>query len=216
MLKVFHPGEPIVREGTFHDSLFIIRSGAVKIETRGESYTLSEGDCFGEECCLFHRPAPYSAVAGCETQLEAMDQAEAGDFLAKNADTAFRLFVRNTARLYDGIEPLTQYSRQHVELLSLAFRFALQDEETVLGESEEAFTAELAGAIGTDREKLFNLLKIFSGFGYIGLNDDGKVRIAARNRISGFLRECAKKRLAEGVDLSTGFGGSGFLKSVTM
>ncbi|MBO4440696.1 cyclic nucleotide-binding domain-containing protein [bacterium] len=216
MLKVFHPGESIVREGIFSDSLFLIRSGAVKIETRGESYTLSEGDCFGEECCLFRRPSPYSAVAGRETQLETMDQAEASDFLAKNADAAFRMFVRNSARLYDGIEPLSRYSRQHVELLSLAFRFALQDKETILEDPEETFVAEITGAIGINRDNLFDLLKIFGSFGYIGLTDDGKIRITAREKISEFLKECAKRRLAEGVDLSTGFGNSSFLKSVTM
>ncbi|MBR6244692.1 cyclic nucleotide-binding domain-containing protein [bacterium] len=215
MLKVFHPGEPIVREGTFSGSLFVIKSGKVKIETRGESYTLSEGDFFGEECSLFQRPAPYSAVAAGETQLETMDRAEAADYIAKEPEAAFRMFVRYSARLYDGIEPLTQYSRQHVELLSLACRFALQDEETILEDNEETFVAELTGAIGIDKDKLLDLLKIFGNFGYIGLDDDGKIRITAQKKISGFLKECAQKRLAEGVDLATGFGCSKFLRNIT-
>lgn len=65
--RVFQPGETLVRRGAPADSFFILRSGAVRLETdeSGEDAAagLEDGDLVGVEAALERAPHSYDAVA---------------------------------------------------------------------------------------------------------------------------------------------------------
>ncbi|MEK7325930.1 MAG: mechanosensitive ion channel family protein, partial [Chloroflexota bacterium] len=90
-LQRYTAGETLVRQGDAGDSLFVIKSGQVRVDVRSESgqvttvATLDSGDFFGETSLLTGEPRTASVIALAETEVVVVDKADFAEALA--ADT---------------------------------------------------------------------------------------------------------------------------------
>jgi small-conductance mechanosensitive channel/CRP-like cAMP-binding protein len=90
-LQRYTAGETLVRQGDAGDSLFVIKSGKVRVDVRSESgqvttvAALDSGDFFGETSLLTGEPRTASVIALAETEVVVVDKADFAEVLA--ADT---------------------------------------------------------------------------------------------------------------------------------
>ncbi|MBI3241899.1 MAG: mechanosensitive ion channel [Chloroflexi bacterium] len=90
-LHRYTAGETLVRQGDAGDSLFVIKSGQVRVDVRSESgqvttvAVLHPGDFFGEMSLLTGEPRTASVVAQAETEVVVVDKPDFAAVLA--ADT---------------------------------------------------------------------------------------------------------------------------------
>ena len=174
--KTYQKGEVILREGEVADSLFVIRTGQVKVYSvdvadaaREIIYKmLSPGDFFGE-IPMFDQAARSANVAALNTcRVHVLSYAGFQNVIAGSPDIAYRVMERMAKRLRDAdrkigtLALLDISARVSRTLLELAI---MSNGRRVVG---EPFTQkDLASMIGASREMVNRTLKDLSDGGFI-------------------------------------------------
>ena len=123
-LEVYRPGATIVRQGSTGDSMYLVRSGKVRIYRTHEGTqttlgTIGPGEVFGEMAVFVHKPRSASAEAITDTELREITQEE---FIAMDCDPVIRQVLNNMAeRLHDvdeGYERLAVDAAKRREFMS--------------------------------------------------------------------------------------------------
>jgi CRP-like cAMP-binding protein len=90
-LKTFKQGEEVVKEGESGDSFYLIRSGTVRVSTRGmdaggqavELGIMREGEFFGEVALLTSKPRTATVVAASQLELMELSRNDFNEIVAK-------------------------------------------------------------------------------------------------------------------------------------
>lgn len=94
-LKIFPPGEPIVKRGQEGDSMFVIHRGSVKVQIRNKGKAriirhFGEGDFFGEMALFTGEPRSATVIALEETEVLEIKKESLRPILEANPDLVER------------------------------------------------------------------------------------------------------------------------------
>jgi CRP/FNR family transcriptional regulator, cyclic AMP receptor protein len=168
----------IINEGERTDSVYLIRSGRVKVFLRGEDgkkvdiNMLEPGDFFGE-MALDHGLRSASVMTVGPAQLSIIPQSVFSKFVIGNPDFAMRVILklilraRGLLKNVKSLALLDVYGRVARTLLELATR---DNDRLVIREKLSA--QDIAHRIGTSRESVSRILRDLIERGYILM--DGK------------------------------------------
>ncbi len=91
-VRVFAPGDPVVREGEDGDELFIVLTGRVRVHSGDTDITtLGPGQHFGEMALIDKSPRSASITADEESKLLAIRRRDFFDIVRKDHDVAVKL-----------------------------------------------------------------------------------------------------------------------------
>lgn len=206
MLRSYQPGEIVLAKNEMSVSFFIIIRGRIKFETNGNSFFFSDGDFFGEEGIFFNKPNPFSLVAAEATQVQIMDKKEAKEFISKNHDAVFSLFIRNSARFFEGIESVSETSKSHISIIEGLMPFVPSSEGNLAEHEARTDIGTLAGYLEMNTEKLKILFESFESLGYVKLNPSGKIFTVGKFKLSGLIKKYYSEKMFYGADPSVGSG----------
>lgn len=182
-VRAFPRHKVIIQEGGQSNSVYLIRTGRVKVFLRSEDgkkvdiNVLEAGDFFGE-MALDEGPRSASVVTMVPTQLSVIPQSVFRDFVAGNPDFAMRVILKlilRTRGLLKNVKSLALldvYGRVARTLMELA---TLENGNPVIKEKLSA--QDIAYRIGASRESVSRILKDLTQGGYIR-KDDMKITIA--------------------------------------
>ncbi len=136
-LQRYTAGEALVQQGEAGDSLFVIKSGKVRVEVRGENApatTLDElgpADFFGEMSLLTGEPRSASVIAGTETEVVVVDKPDLAAVITADGSVLEALTLALEARMRSAAErvaastgPLRDRAlSQHAALVARIRRF---------------------------------------------------------------------------------------------
>jgi len=172
-VKAFPKNTVIINEGERTHSVYLIRSGRVKVFLRSEDgnkvdiKVLESGDFFGE-MVLDEGPRSASVVAMVPSQLSVIPLSVFREYLTRNPDFAMRvilkLILRTRGLLRDvkSLALLDVYGRVARILLEQA---TLENDQLVIKEKLSA--QDIAYRIGASREAVSRILKDLTEGGYI-------------------------------------------------
>lgn len=182
-VKTFPKNTVIINEGDRTNSVYLIRSGRVKVflcsedGKRVDIKVLESGDFFGE-MVLDEGPRSASVVTMAPSQLSFIPQSVFREFVTKNPDFAMRVILKlilRTRGLLKNVKSLALldvYGRVARILLELA---TLENDKLVIKEKLSA--RDIAHRIGASREAVSRILKDLTDGGYIR-KDGMRVTIA--------------------------------------
>ena len=182
-VKTFPKNTVIINEGDRTNSVYLIRSGRVKVFLRNEDgkkvdiNVLEPGDFFGE-MVLDEGPRSASVATMEVSQLSVIPQTVFREFVNKNPDFAMRVILklilrtRGLLRNVKSLALLDVYGRVARILLELAI---LEGDKLVIKEKLSA--QDIAYRIGSSREAASRILKDLTQGGYIR-KDGANVTIA--------------------------------------
>jgi len=166
-------GEALFRKGDEGTSLYIVKSGSVKVVLPSEmgeevaAAILSEGDFFGEMALLDEMPRSADVVALEPSELLALRQKDFLRFLKDNEGAIqsvlsyLSMRLRKTDDLLEDAHFLNISTRFARRLVELAQRYGHQKEEGGAIEIDLRLTQkDLAGIVGTTRESINKELRI--------------------------------------------------------
>ncbi|MGI6393417.1 MAG: Crp/Fnr family transcriptional regulator [bacterium] len=189
MEKSYRPGETVLMKGELSHNFFIIVRGKIKFELNKKPFFLSDGDFFGEEGVFFNKPNPFIVTAAEETQVQMLSKDEAKNFILKNPDAVFNMFIRNCARFSEGIEPVSDINPMHIKALEQIVPHLSQYE----GDFPAYLTAfsleELAKTLQISTEELTALLQAVEPLGYLYCTPQGEIKAAGKNKISRLIKK---------------------------
>ena len=181
--RTFDKGQFIILAEESGDTLFIIRSGQVRvslIHEDGKEFVLSllgEGEVFGELSLLDNRPRSANVTAVVATELMMLTRADFFRLIERVPQIAVSLLEELSSRLRrtgDQVEGLALFDVHH-RVASTLLRMAEDGGQT----SPEGFLIrrrpthqELANMAGTTRETVTRALK--------QLQDEGYIRVSGR------------------------------------
>ncbi|MBO7127357.1 cyclic nucleotide-binding domain-containing protein [bacterium] len=213
MEKEFLPGETVILAGEISPYLFQIKRGSVKLEGNGESFFLSEDDFFGEEGCFFAKPSLFNVTAGEETLLELMESAEAEEFFAGDPKAAFALFIKNSARANEKMEPFNEMSPQHIKLVAGVLPYVVKKEGSEPVNEAEIDLETLASQIELTTDNLLNLLNLSKMLGYVSFVE-GKMLTCGKEKLAALFKKYNREHIFAGVKGEKGVGAVSFLNVV--
>ncbi|MEE2657557.1 MAG: Crp/Fnr family transcriptional regulator [Candidatus Latescibacterota bacterium] len=176
--RTFDHGQLIIMANEPGDSLFIIRSGQVKvslIHEDGKEFILSllgEGEVFGELALLDDRPRSASVTAMVKTELVMLKRADFQALLGRVPQIAVSLLEELAARLrrtddqVEGLALLDVHNRVAKTILRLASDSGEDTAEGILVRRRPTHQ-QLANMSGTTRETVTRALKQLEQDGYI-------------------------------------------------
>lgn len=206
MQRSFQPGETVLIKNEFSGSFFIIVRGRIKFEMNGKVFFLSDGDFFGEEGVFFNKPNPFTVTAAEETQVQIMDRNEARDFISRNYDAAFNMFIRNSARFSEGIEPVSDISPVHIKILESIFPF-ISGSDADLPELEADINIDkLSAILQISGDKLLALLHAVEPLGYVKFSSKGRVLTSGKSRINKLIKKYYREKVFSGAESGSGSG----------
>lgn len=183
-IRNFPKHKVIINEGDLSHSVYLIRSGRVKVFLHSEGgqkvdiNILEAGDFFGE-MVLDEGPRSASVVAMEPTQLSVISQSAFRAFVARNPDFAMRVILKLILRMrgllknVKSLALLDVYGRVARILLDLA-----TPEKDSLVIKEKLSAQDIAYRIGASRESVSRILKELTDGGYI--RKDGTTVTIAR------------------------------------
>ena len=172
-VRTFPKNTVIINEGERTNSVYLIRSGRVKVFLHNEDgkkvdiKVLESGDFFGE-MALDEGPRSASVVTMVPSQLSAIPQLAFREFVARNPDFAMRVILKlilRTRGLLKNVKSLALldvYGRVARVLLELA-----TPENNDLVIKEKLSAQDIAWRIGASREAVSRILKDLAQGGYI-------------------------------------------------
>jgi CRP/FNR family cyclic AMP-dependent transcriptional regulator len=179
----FEAGEVIIEQGERGDAMFIIRSGRVKIYSRGDGgkeLTLNvyeEGDFFGEFSLIDGEPRSASAAAIEKTDALVLRRQDLIATLNEHTEIAISLMrglvarLRYTTEYAEDLAFLSVYGRVASRLLELMERHGVQSEAGV--EIGVAVTVpQLAGLAVAPPEIVQRILDFYELGGILGRDGD--------------------------------------------
>ncbi|MBI2849348.1 MAG: Crp/Fnr family transcriptional regulator [Chloroflexi bacterium] len=188
--RIFPEGTLIFNKGDRGDGLYIIRFGLVKIfitspdDRETDIAILYPNDCFGEMAALDEGPRSASAIALDKTETLYLSRRDLLFFLETCPRVALRfinLLARRLRETDDKLVDLVVYDisgRLAKKLLELADSFGSTTSEGIAVPTP--FTQQdLANMIGSTRESVNKVLKLFRDRGYITMNNR---RLTIRSR----------------------------------
>lgn len=167
----------IMTEGDESDSLYVVKSGRVKIfvsDEDGKELTLNvmeKGDYFGELSLMDGKPRSTSAITQEPTELFAIRKVDFEQVLKSNPDIALNIIkglsglLRNLTEKTREIALHTVYER----IATLLQRFATQDEGK-LQIKPKLTHAEMSSMVGCRREMVSRIMSDLSKGGYVTLD----------------------------------------------
>jgi CRP/FNR family cyclic AMP-dependent transcriptional regulator len=176
-VKTFQKGAVIVNEGDHSDSIFIIRSGRVKVFLRGKDgreavlNVHGPGEYFGE-MVLDEGPRSASVMTLEESTFSVISRADFRHFVADNPDFAMKLIhrlMRRVRALTDRVGNLALldvYGRVARLLLELAV-----EESGRLVVRERLTQKDIADRVGASREMISRVFKELVAGGYVEVDD---------------------------------------------
>ncbi|MEE2831599.1 MAG: Crp/Fnr family transcriptional regulator [Candidatus Latescibacterota bacterium] len=181
--RTFDKGQPIILAEETGDTLFIIRSGQVKvslIHEDGKEFILSllgQGEVFGELSLLDDRPRSANVTAMVETGLLMLRRSDFLDLVGRVPQIAVSLLEELASRLrrtddqVEGLALLDVHHRVAKTLLRMAEDGGQTSPEGILVRRRPTHQ-QLANMSGTTRETVTRALK--------QLQDEGYIRISGR------------------------------------
>jgi CRP/FNR family cyclic AMP-dependent transcriptional regulator len=179
----FEAGEVIIEQGERGDAMFIIRSGRVKIYSRGaggKELTLNvygEGDFFGEFSLIDGEPRSASAAAIEKTDALVLRHQDLIAILNEHAEIAISLMrglvtrLRYTTEYAEDLAFLSVYGRVASRLLELMERHGVQSEAGVeIG--VPVTVPQLAGLAVAPPEIVQRILDFYELGGILGRDGD--------------------------------------------
>jgi len=174
-------GEALFRKGDEGNSLYIVKSGRIKIvlpSDAGDEVSpaiLSEGDFFGEMALLDGMPRSADAVALEPSELFALNRSDFFSFLLDNEKAIQSIFsslsmrLRKTDDLLEDVCFLTISTRLAKRLVELAEAHGSQDEAKGIIQIDLRLTQrDLASMVGVTRESINKELRVLREKGLIG------------------------------------------------
>ncbi|MDA0334451.1 MAG: Crp/Fnr family transcriptional regulator [bacterium] len=181
--RTFDKGQCIILAEQSGDTLFIIRTGQVKVSLLhkdGKEFILSllgEGEVFGELSLLDNRPRSANVTATGKTELMMLTRADFLQLVGRSPQIAVSLLAELASRLRrtdDQVEGLALFDVHHrvaKTLLRMAEDGGQKSPEGILIRRRPTHQ-ELANMAGTTRETVTRALK--------QLQDEGYIRISGR------------------------------------
>lgn len=164
-VRRFRPGERIFEQGGPSNSLYIVKSGLVKIivaESEGHTHTVAEfgpGQVFGEFALLDGLPRSAGAVACERSELLILTRPEFFMYLEQHPTVAVNLLVLLSRRLRFALQqtehekaPLPTINRLAHLLYDLAERYGVSDDGRIQL-SIRLTQGEIAGMMGCPRSE---------------------------------------------------------------
>ncbi len=174
-------GEALFRKGDEGNSLYIVKSGRIKIvlpSDAGDEVSpaiLSEGDFFGEMALLDGMPRSADAIALEPTELFALNRSDFFSFLLNNEKAIQSIFsnlsmrLRRTDDLLEDVCFLTISTRLAKILVELAEVHGRQGEVKGIIQIDLRLTQrDLASMVGVTRESINKELRVLREKGLIG------------------------------------------------
>ncbi len=181
--RVVGPGEPLFAQGDPGDTMYIIRSGRVKvfiIDEQGREIvfnTYGPGEFFGEFSLLDGQPRSAGAAATEQTQLFSLHRA---DFMAavrqcpEIAISVMQVLVarlRHTTEYAESLAFLNIFGRVALRLRELAARYGQPVRDGILI-GIPLPPEELAGLAGIDARSVDRVLQSYTNSGLIRVDGD--------------------------------------------
>lgn len=173
VVKTYPKNTVIINEGDRTNSVYLIRSGKVKVFLRDEDGkkvdigVLESGDFFGE-MALDEGPRSASVVTMMPSQLSVIPHSVLREYLTKDPDFALRVILKLISRtrgLLKNVKSLALldvYGRVARALIELG---TPENDKLVIREKLSA--QEIAHRIGASREAVSRILKDLTACGYI-------------------------------------------------
>lgn len=206
MEKTFQAGEIVLTKNEFTHNFYVVVRGRIKFEFDGRKFFLSDGDFFGEEGVFFNKANPFSAVAAEETKVQILDKNGAKEFISKNYEAVFSLFIRNSARFFDGIDPLSETNGTHMKTVEALLPYITKSESD-LPDCEAGISIEkLSSKLDMSREKLLFLFEFVEPLGYLKLSATGKIFTVGKKEIMELRKKYFKEKVFFDADSGKGSG----------
>jgi CRP-like cAMP-binding protein len=194
--RTFKAGEVVVREGDRGHTMFVVRSGKVRISKRvraGERTlaVLGPGEFFGEMAVLSGRPRSATATAQSELSLLELDEKRFEAMIHSQAEIAARILKKLARRLDEAdslIVTLTRRDPKARVILGLARE---AEERGLPGEGSDSRVIqrdhnELAELLGVKRPELDETIARMARVGIVR-SVEGGLEIASSARLHEFL-----------------------------
>lgn len=195
----YEQGERIIRQGDPGDSVFLIRSGSVKVTSPTQSGTdmiidiLSAGECFGELALLDGEPRSASVYALERAELWVLTRQQFLDYLSSYPKVAIEIIrVLSTRLRRTTVQVVEASSRGLAErlasrLLELSRRHGKQtDSGMQLGDFIGA--NDLATSVGTSRARVLLLLSEWEHEGLVRVREHGEIVILQPDGLQALVR----------------------------
>lgn len=170
--KEYFKGEFLFKENSYSKGIYILRKGKVKIfQTNSEGkqsivYIYKKGDYFGYRPLLANEPHPVSAVAMDNIVVSFIPQDMFLRLLEKSTTLAKRLLITLTKEFSVWINKMTVFSQYAVkERVALSLLILNQvyrrNDDSIKGVAIAINRDDFAGFVGTAKETLVRMLRIF-------------------------------------------------------
>lgn len=194
--RTFKAGEVVVREGDRGHTMFVVRSGQVRISKRVRSIErtlamLGPGEFFGEMAVLSGRPRSATATAATEIHLLELDEKRFDAMIHSQAEIAARIMKKLARRLDEAdslIVTLTRRDPKARVILGLARE---AEERGLPGEGSDSRVLqrdfnELSELLGVKRAEFDETLARMTRVGIVR-GVEGGIEVASIPRLLEFL-----------------------------
>lgn len=195
--RVYKKNSIVISEGNHGDSMFVVKSGKVKIyktDVSGKEIILDikgENKMFGEVTLFTDISYPATVKTIEDSEIIILENAELEKVVERSPKLALGIIKVLSARLLKSQQKLKElvvddvYMRTARELLSLAAKYGKENggyTELDLGLTRE----EIASIVGTSRETVSRVLSRFGSEGSIAIKGR-KISIVNKEKLKGWL-----------------------------
>jgi CRP/FNR family cyclic AMP-dependent transcriptional regulator len=194
--RTFKAGEVVFREGERGHTMFVVRSGHVRISKRVRAVertlaTLGPGEFFGEMAVLSGRPRTATATASDEITLLELDEKRFDAMIRSQAEIAARILKKLARRLDDADALIVTLTRRDPRARVILGLSREAEERGLPGEGHDSRVVqrdfnELAELLGVTRAELDETVARMTRVGIVRTVEGG-LEIASVPRLQEFL-----------------------------
>ncbi|HSW61275.1 MAG TPA: hypothetical protein VLJ60_10775, partial [bacterium] len=130
----------------------------------------------------------------------------AKDFISRNHDAAFNMFIRNSARFSEGIEPISDLSHVHIKMLEGILPFVSHSEGDFPEHEAKVDLEKLTTLLQISMDKLLTLLQTVEPLGYVKCSSKGKILTSGKSRIYKLIKRYYREKVFSGAESGSGSG----------